>query len=226
MRFLKDLVRFAVFFAAVITTLLAVHEFGHLLMALMLGIKVNAYSIGMPPTLFAFEALGLEWRLGALPLGAYVMPDAESLHAASIFSQVLVLVAGPAFNLMTCAGIMLWVRMFAPPHVQHNFDVKKSALRTHGSIFGMAEELALTTRIYGLGGFLDQMAKFSFFIAIGNLMPIPPLDGGRIVFTLLSPWVHEDSWWYIFPFVAGILLIVCVLFRSLIRDLIRMVRRA
>ncbi len=49
-----------------------VHELGHFLMALRVGIKVEVFSLGMGPKVFSFKKNGIEYRLSAVPLGGYV----------------------------------------------------------------------------------------------------------------------------------------------------------
>ena len=65
--------------------LVFVHELGHFLAARMFGMRVDAFSLGFPPNLFARKVGDTEYRLGAVPLGGYVkiagMVD-ESLDVA------------------------------------------------------------------------------------------------------------------------------------------------
>ena len=49
-----------------------IHEFGHFLMALKVGIKVEIFSLGMGPKLISFTKNGIEYRLSAVPIGGYV----------------------------------------------------------------------------------------------------------------------------------------------------------
>ena len=55
-----------------------VHEFGHFIVALKLGLRVEAFSIGFGPVLWKFVRNGVEYRLSAIPLGGYVsIPDVD-----------------------------------------------------------------------------------------------------------------------------------------------------
>jgi len=44
-----------------------IHELGHFIVAKMCGIKVEAFSIGMPPILFGIKKANLGWRIRVLP---------------------------------------------------------------------------------------------------------------------------------------------------------------
>lgn len=58
-----------------------------------------------------------------------------------------------------------------------------------GPFFGLVAGLcALYWGIVNHSGLVQAIAYFSFFITLFNMIPVSPLDGGRIV-TALSPWV-------------------------------------
>ena len=55
-----------------------VHEFGHFLVALKLGLRVEAFSIGFGQAIWKRTFRGVEYRLGWIPLGGYVsIPDVD-----------------------------------------------------------------------------------------------------------------------------------------------------
>lgn len=93
-----------------------VHELGHFLAARRRGVKVERFSIGFGPKIFAWRGRdGVEYRLSWLPLGGYVaLPqladmaeleggstvDAQLLPPVSYSTKVIVFVAGAVFNLI------------------------------------------------------------------------------------------------------------------------------
>ena len=100
-----------------------VHEFGHFIVALKLGLKVEAFSIGFGPALWKKTVNGVEYRISAVPLGGYVsLPDvdpegtsklegkskkeesanteAKSAERIPPWKEILVAVAGPAMNIV------------------------------------------------------------------------------------------------------------------------------
>jgi len=55
-----------------------VHEFGHFIVALKLGLNVEAFSIGFGPAIWKKKVGGVEYRLSWIPLGGYVsIPDVD-----------------------------------------------------------------------------------------------------------------------------------------------------
>lgn len=98
---------------------IAIHEFGHFIVALKLGLKVEAFSIGFGPVIWKKRRKGVEYRISAIPFGGYVsIPDVDpegtkKLEGASEggsasrriapWKELLVAVAGPAMNLVLAA---------------------------------------------------------------------------------------------------------------------------
>jgi regulator of sigma E protease len=105
-----------------------VHEFGHFIVAVSLGLRVEAFSIGFGPALWKKRIRGVEYRLSAIPLGGYVsIPDVdpegtkvlegEGDKAAKIrippWKEVLVAVAGPLMNVVL--AVVLAVILYLVP---------------------------------------------------------------------------------------------------------------
>jgi regulator of sigma E protease len=117
--------------------LIAIHEFGHYIVARKLGVKVLVYSIGFGPTLFKWTSKksGIQYQLSALPLGGYVkMLDeregnvkAEDLPKAfnrqHPWKRIAIVAAGPLVNLLL-AVVLFWV-LFLPEQTQLNTRVGK-----------------------------------------------------------------------------------------------------
>jgi regulator of sigma E protease len=65
--------------------LVFLHELGHFVVARLVGIRPRAFSIGFPPTLAKVERNGVEYAIGAIPLGGYVRIPGMHRPAASDF---------------------------------------------------------------------------------------------------------------------------------------------
>jgi regulator of sigma E protease len=96
-------------FLVMLGLLVLVHELGHFLTAVWLGIKVDEFGIGYPPrAMTLFERNGVKYTLNWLPIGGFVRFGGEgetlygvgSLAAAAPWKKILVLVAGPLMNLL------------------------------------------------------------------------------------------------------------------------------
>lgn len=102
----------AIYFILVLSFLVFIHELGHFLLAKMVGIRVERFSIGFPPRMFGRKIGETDYCISWIPLGGYVkmsgMVD-ESMDATisgapwefmskSVFQRFLVIFAGPAMN--------------------------------------------------------------------------------------------------------------------------------
>ena len=99
--------------------MVTIHEFGHFIVAKLLGIRAEVFSIGFGPRLFGFDWDGTDFRVSALPLGGYVRFRGENLEmiqgqseggideylAHARWKRFLVSIAGPAFNIATAIVI-------------------------------------------------------------------------------------------------------------------------
>lgn len=71
-------------FVFVMTVVVFFHEMGHFLVGRWCGVKVEAFSIGFGPELFArMDRHGTRWRIAAVPLGGYVKFYGD-INAASV----------------------------------------------------------------------------------------------------------------------------------------------
>src|SRR5215210_7740432 len=103
-----------------------IHEFGHFLVAKLLGMRVEAYSFfGLGPRIWGKKIGHTDYRISAIPLGAYVklygdeataaleggdsddekVPDSELYELRPRWQKFLVMVGGPFMNIMLALAI-------------------------------------------------------------------------------------------------------------------------
>jgi len=105
-------------FIIVIGVLISIHELGHFLVARLFGVGVEKFSLGFGPRILGKKIGITEYRISAIPLGGYVKmvgeePDSEvdpidipiSFTHKHVFKRILIVAAGPAFNLLLAAVI-------------------------------------------------------------------------------------------------------------------------
>lgn len=95
-------------FAAIFVFLLVIllHELGHFLVAKLVGIKVNEFSIGMGPKVFQRNKGETKYTLRLLPIGGYVKMEGEDEDSddprgfgkSSPFARIAVVVSGALMN--------------------------------------------------------------------------------------------------------------------------------
>ena len=117
--------------------LIAIHEFGHYIVARKLGVKVLVYSIGFGPTLLKWTSKksGIQYQLSALPLGGYVkmLDEREgdvsekdlpyAFNRQNPWKRIAIVAAGPLINL-AFAVVLFWILML-PAQEQLNTRVGK-----------------------------------------------------------------------------------------------------
>ena len=110
-----------VVFLIVLALMVTIHEFGHFIVAKVLGIPAEVFSVGFGPRLFGFNWGGTDFRVSAIPLGGYVKFRGENLEmiqgksegsveeflSHAKWKRFLVALAGPAFNIFTAILIPL-----------------------------------------------------------------------------------------------------------------------
>ncbi|MBE6356477.1 MAG: PDZ domain-containing protein [Lentisphaerae bacterium] len=98
------------------------HELGHFLAAKLMGLHVDAFSLGFRP-IWRKKYKGVEYRIGWLPLGGYVeipqvdasddipkSADGTELPRASAKARIVTAIAGPLFNVLSglLLGCIVW----------------------------------------------------------------------------------------------------------------------
>src|SRR6059058_2414435 len=92
--------------------LIAAHEAGHLLLARLMGMRLETYSLGFGPRIWGFRHGETDYRLSALPLGGYCKiagftPDEPAAQDENdpgsymnkpAWRRFLVIAAGPGVN--------------------------------------------------------------------------------------------------------------------------------
>lgn len=109
---------------------IAIHEAGHLVAALLLGLRVERFSIGFGAALWKKKIRGVEYRISAIPFGGYVMiPDLDPEGTKALeggsdepkaprerlppWKEIVVAFAGPAMNVVL-ALVLAVVLSLAP----------------------------------------------------------------------------------------------------------------
>lgn len=109
-------------FLFVLGVLVFVHELGHFLMARRLGVRVLTFSLGFGPKILKARRGDTEYCVSAIPLGGYVKMAGEhgeenrrgapdEFMSKSKWERFLVLVMGPAMNLVL-AVIVMWFVLY------------------------------------------------------------------------------------------------------------------
>jgi regulator of sigma E protease len=110
----------------VLGILIFFHELGHFLVAKLLGVRVEAFSLGFPPKLLHKKIGDTDYRLSVVPLGGYVKLLGEnpndqvpselipySFMHHPLWHRVVIVLAGPVFNLVFAVLALFLVFTFS-----------------------------------------------------------------------------------------------------------------
>lgn len=96
----------ALFTILVFGLVIAVHEFGHFIVAKLTGVKVHEFALGMGPKLFNIKKGETDYTLRLLPIGGYVKMEGEdessdderSFGAQPGWAKIAIVAAGAFMN--------------------------------------------------------------------------------------------------------------------------------
>ncbi len=106
----------------ILSFLIFFHELGHFLMARLVGVKVEVFSIGFGKKLICKKIGQTNWCLSAIPLGGYVQmkgqddsnpfaksDDEDSYTSKTPWQRILILLGGPGFNFLLAFLIYIFI---------------------------------------------------------------------------------------------------------------------
>lgn len=117
----------AIPFLTALGILVAVHEWGHYIVAKISGVWVEKFSLGFGPKIIGFHKNGTDYRIAPIPLGGYVKlygqdpweeaegdaakaeqiaKDPRAFHSKPMSRKLATVLAGPMMNLVLCLLIM------------------------------------------------------------------------------------------------------------------------
>lgn len=185
-------------FLIVILILVAVHEFGHLIVARLANVKVLRFSIGFGKVIWSrVDKHGTEFALSLVPLGGYVkmLDETEgavpenlkryALNNASPWWRIAIAAAGPAANVLLTAAILSSIYMIGTtkpiPYIGEIADDSPAALA--GMVGG--EELVQIDK-----NEVDSwnMASMNLILKAGETAPF------EIVTNKDSYLIHVEDW--------------------------------
>src|SRR4029453_1063608 len=110
-------------FIFILGAAVVLHEFGHFIVAKLLKIRVETFSVGFGPRLLGKKWGHTDYRVSAIPLGGYFtlggdesnarlkgagavdIPREEMFNLRPRWQKILVAVAGPVMNVLTAMAI-------------------------------------------------------------------------------------------------------------------------
>lgn len=188
--------------------LIFIHEGGHFITAKLCNIRVNQFAIGFGPEIISKEKGETKYALRAIPLGGFVSMEGEeesssderAFNKASILKRILIVIAGAMVNIIF--GLIVYFLLAII--ISGKFDAACKA--TWGFSGALVESVKmlftgqvgaddltgpvgiseLVSKTSGIKEYLYVMSVISVSLGITNLLPIPALDGGKILLLIIE----------------------------------------
>lgn len=188
--------------------LIIIHEGGHFLVAKLCKVKVNEFAIGFGPILLQKQGKETKYVLRLIPLGGFVNMEGEEEHSdkegsfskASISKRIAIVLAGGMVNILF--GILTYFIIIAS---YTNIANAVEALKLFGismldslkmlfngtafkeeQLMGIVGISEIVVETKGIINYIYLIAVISVSLGVTNLLPIPPLDGGKIVLLIIE----------------------------------------
>jgi len=195
-----------------ISFLILIHELGHLIAAKLSNIPIERFSIGFGPKLCGLKKGKTEYRLSVFTIGGYVLPEIKNLndfYQIPSSKRIVYALGGPSANLLlsiilsavyntASTGFSLYGILLYP--FAQVLKITSQFLYALPSLFADPGQLSGIVGVVAIGGqlvagdllkILQLAIILNINLALLNLLPLPPLDGGKILFCLLEQ-IHRS----------------------------------
>lgn len=187
--------------------LVFIHEGGHFLVAKFFKVNVREFSIGFGPKVVSKQGKETKYTLRWIPFGGYVDMVGEtersgeegSFSETSVLKRIAIIAGGALVNIIF--GILVFFILVAiKSNISYAFEVTIDFIASLGEsvkllltgnvqadqMMGPIGISGIVTQTSGLYNFVYLLSLISVSLGITNLLPIPALDGGRIVLLLIE----------------------------------------
>lgn len=187
--------------------LVLIHEGGHFIVAKLLKIQVNEFSIGFGKKIWSKKIGDTIYSIRLLPLGGYVNMEGEEEHSekegsfskTKIYKKILIVLAGAFVNIifgLISFFILVWIKydLLTAITSLNNFIISitmsfvnilkgKIYIEQMTGVIGISNIIVTSQNLFE---YIYIISLISISLGLTNLLPIPPLDGGKIIFYLIE----------------------------------------
>ena len=152
-------------FVILLSIIVSVHEFGHLVAAKLFGVYCKEYSIGMGPKIFSKKGKETEYCLRAIPVGGFVamagdadnqletsvdtenIPFERTLPGIAVWKRIIVMMAGIFMNLILAILIYSMLILYNGQYVASSKPQITSIVEDSPAAISGLQEGDIVTRI-------------------------------------------------------------------------------
>lgn len=188
--------------------LIFIHEGGHFIVAKLCKVRVNEFAIGFGPTIWKKQIKETKYALRLIPLGGFVNMEGETeasdkedaFNNVSISKRMAIVAAGATVNIIF--GIIAFFILISVSYGDIAIGVKEtgtfliSIINSLKMLFlgkvgindltGPVGISKVVTQTAGIAQYVYILSVVSVSLGVTNLLPIPALDGGKIVLLIIE----------------------------------------
>ena len=187
--------------------LVLIHESGHFFVAKLCKVRVNEFAIGFGPTIWSKQGKVTKYALRLIPLGGFVSMEGEeerstkegSFSEASVLKRIAIVMAGGLVNIIF-AIVVFWCLSASYVGIQNAFYNVVYFIRamfdsivqiftgnvTVDQMMGPVGISSVVSQTNGFADFIYILSVISLSLGVTNLLPFPPLDGGKVVLLIIE----------------------------------------
>lgn len=188
--------------------LVFIHEGGHFFIAKLCNIKVNEFALGFGPTIWKKQGKETKYALRLIPLGGFVSMEGENekseheraFSKTSIPKRIAVVAAGGTVNIIFGLIIYFCLTSFFGNSISYGLketidfslaivqNVKQLLIGgvSTDQLMGPVGISSVVSSTQGFTEYIYILALISLSLGVTNLLPFPPLDGGKIVLLIIE----------------------------------------
>ena len=197
-------------FIFILGSAVILHEFGHFIVAKLLGIRVETFSVGFGPRLFGKKFGHTDYRFSAIPLGGYVklggdesnaplegqgatdIPPEEMFNLRPRYQRIMVALAGPVMNILTAMAIPFAGAMI------YGIPTTPSPVVSYVAKNGAADQAGLKTgdRIISFNGTVNptwDSINGDALLSPGQSLPLTVNRNGQEVTLTIRPTPRTEN---------------------------------
>jgi len=187
--------------------LVLIHESGHFFVAKLCKVRVNEFAIGFGPTIWSKQGKITKYALRLIPLGGFVSMEGEeerstkegSFSEASVLKRIAIVMAGGLVNIIF-AIVVFWCLSASYVGIQNAFYNVVYFIKamfdsivqiftgnvTVDQMMGPVGISSVVSQTNGFADFIYILSVISLSLGVTNLLPFPPLDGGKVVLLIIE----------------------------------------
>jgi Peptidase family M50. len=176
-----------IIFVVILYFSIAIHELGHLTALNIFKVNVKKYQVGIGASIIDFYIKGIEFNLKLIPIGGMIIPEEKDYEDMKLSKKLVVCLSGVLANItIAILGLFIYAKGDINIVITITGDalilVKNYLSFDKLTFYDNSFTLLLTDEINSVSSMiLNQIVLINFGLFLLNLLPIPPLDGSKLI---------------------------------------------